>query len=158
TFGAAGTDLWLSVVMKGLGTNASSSDGIITLRNAASSSVNISTGTNTSANFSIKDATGGISASSSVPNSTLSLLVVHYQFLSGADIVDLYANPIPGGAPPGSSSAQLTSLDTGTGLDRIAVTGATFGATPIQIDEIRLGSTFASVTPVPEPSALLLAG
>jgi len=70
-----------------------------------------------------------------------SLLVVRADFRSGNDVFTLYVDPTPGEAEP-SSGAIKTDLDLGT-VSRIGIysTGA------FDLDEIRIGSTFASVTP-----------
>ena len=80
-----------------------------------------------------------------------SLLVLKAEFRTGADLFTLYVNPTPGGAEPSTGGTVLSSLDLGivTGL-AIYSTGA------FSIDEIRVGPTFADVTPVvPLPSAAI---
>jgi hypothetical protein len=69
------------------------------------------------------------------------LLVVRADFRSGNDLFTLYVNPAPGGSEP-SSNVMKSDLDLGT-VSRIGIysTGA------FDLDEIRIGSTFASVTP-----------
>jgi hypothetical protein len=86
------------------------------------------------------DAYSGVPATA---NQT-ALLVVRVDFNFGApDVFSLYVNPTPGGPEPATPDAVLTNdigsqngvaLNTGNG-------GAAF------FDEIRLGATFASVTP-----------
>jgi hypothetical protein len=93
---------------------------------------------------------------------TTALLVLRADFLAGADIFTLYVNPTPGGPEP-AGGAVKTDLDLG------AVPGITIYSTgAFSIDEIRVGTTFADVTPaaaapVPLPASLtaglvLLAG
>jgi hypothetical protein len=69
------------------------------------------------------------------------LLVVRADFRSGNDVFTLYVNPLPGGSEP-TSTAIKTDLDLGT-VSRIGIysTGA------FDLDEIRIGGTYASVTP-----------
>lgn len=69
------------------------------------------------------------------------LLVVRADFRAGNDVFTLYVNPQPGGSEP-VSNAIKTDLDLGT-VSRIGIysTGA------FDLDEIRIGGTFASVTP-----------
>src|SRR5262249_7335131 len=52
------------------------------------------------------------------------------------------------------------SFDLGTGnrLVELSVTSIGAGVAAYAADELRIGNTFSDVTPVPEPSALLLAG
>jgi hypothetical protein len=69
------------------------------------------------------------------------LLVVKAQFKSGNDTFTLYVNPTPGQPEP-SSNLIKTDLDLAT-VSRIGIysTGA------FDVDEIRIGSSFESVTP-----------
>jgi hypothetical protein len=75
------------------------------------------------------------------------LLVVKAQFLAGNDVFTLYVNPRPGHPEPVTGNAVKSDVDLGT-VSKIGIysTGA-FG-----IDEIRIGSTFADVTPVRDGS------
>jgi pectate lyase len=99
---------------------------------------------------------------------TTYLVVVKYQFNPGAndDEVALYINPLPGGDEP------APALTTTTGIDRkqihsvwlpqgtlAGITGADFGSASgaINMDEIRVGTTWADVTPRdPEAGTLQL--
>lgn len=71
------------------------------------------------------------------------LLVVKAQFLAGNDVFTLYVNPRPGHPEPVAGNAVKSDVDLGT-VSKIGIysTGA------FVIDEIRIGSTFADVTPV----------
>ena len=71
------------------------------------------------------------------------LLVVKAQFLAGNDVFTLYVNPRPGHPEPVAGNAVKSDVDLGT-VSKIGIysTGA------FAIDEIRIGSTFADVTPV----------
>jgi hypothetical protein len=79
------------------------------------------------------------------------LLVLKAQFQPGADVFTLYTNPTPGGPEPAAGAVK-------TGSDVGPVTGVTVYSTgAFSVDEIRVGTTFADVTPVvPEPSGALL--
>ncbi|MFO0914723.1 MAG: hypothetical protein U0795_17325 [Pirellulales bacterium] len=81
------------------------------------------------------------------------LLVLKAEFKAGNDLFTLYADPIPGLPEPASGVIKSTT-DVGQAFGlTIYSTGA------FSIDEIRVGETFADVTPVPEPlaqSALML--
>ncbi len=74
-------------------------------------------------------------------------LVVEAQFQAGDDVLSLFVNPTPGQPQPGTPSATKNDLDVGTAT---AVVINNYGG--YTTDEIRIGPTFASVTPVPEPS------
>jgi hypothetical protein len=79
------------------------------------------------------------------------LLVVKAEFLDPNDRFTLYMNPIPGGPEPLVGTIKFDSnLSTVSGFTLYS-TGA------FSIDELRLGETFADVTPaVPEPGAILI--
>jgi MYXO-CTERM domain-containing protein len=79
------------------------------------------------------------------------LLVLKAQFTAGNDQFTLYVNPVPGAPEPAAGLVKNNSnVSTVAGLTLYS-TGA------FSIDELRLGETFADVTPVPEPATWLLA-
>jgi hypothetical protein len=80
------------------------------------------------------------------------LLVVKAEYAAvGNDRFTLYVNPLPGAPEP---PAGIVKNDANFGL----VQGLTIYSTgAMRIDELRVGETFADVTPVPEPAALALA-
>lgn len=101
---------------------------------------------------------GSGSANTSAPSATLSLLVARIDFVTGPDTVTLYVNPTVG-APEPAASTTLTGFSIGTFdyLRLAAGAGNSTGATSTvtgTLDELRIGNTFASVTPAaaPEPS------
>jgi hypothetical protein len=71
-----------------------------------------------------------------------SMLVVKFEFNSGADVVTLYVDPTPGRLEP-TSNAVKTDLDLGL-VSRMFIvsTGASYA-----IDEIRVGTTYTDVVP-----------
>ena len=75
------------------------------------------------------------------------LLVLEAQFQAGDDLLSLFVNPTPGQPQPGTPSATKNDLDVGTVT---AVVINNYGG--YTTDEIRIGTTFASVTAVPEPT------
>jgi hypothetical protein len=81
-----------------------------------------------------------------------SLYVAKFDFLSGSDKVTVYANPTLGTEP---TTAALVKTDAGD-MSFDALSLASFNGGVFYADEIRLGTTFASVTPssVPEPSTV----
>jgi hypothetical protein len=84
------------------------------------------------------------------------LLVVKAEFLDLVDRFTLYVNPLPGGPEPLVGTLKFDSnLSTVSGFTLYSGGG-------FSVDELRLGETFADVTPaVPEPSSaviLLVAG
>jgi hypothetical protein len=92
----------------------------------------------------------GIAAVSNVT----AFLAVEVEYGASTDTELLYVNPTPGAAQPGTPSATMTyniGNQKGLGLNTFNGAYATF-------DEIRGGTTWASVTPVPEPSTFALVG
>lgn len=88
---------------------------------------------------------GQVATSLSPAVGQTTLLVLKAEFKSGADLFTLYADPIPGQPEPATGvSKSTTDISQALGLT-IYSTGA------FSIDEIRVGETFADVTPVPEP-------
>lgn len=89
-----------------------------------------------------------------VPNET-AFLVARFQFREGNDAVTLYVNPTPGAAEP-TSGVTYSGRDMPVLQPYVAFDG--FGAGIYhEFDEMRIGSTYASVAPaVPEPSAAVL--
>jgi hypothetical protein len=75
------------------------------------------------------------------------LLVLEAQFQAGNDLLSLFVNPTPGQAQPATPSATKSDLDVGT-VNSVVINN--YGG--YTTDEIRIGSTFASVTSVPEPA------
>lgn len=107
------------------------------------------------ADFGLEGPANDVSLSSvPVVVDTTVLLVVRVDFLAGNDHVSLYVNPTPGGPEPPTPDVFKTDLDVGT-INSVVINNYGGWLT----DDIRIGSTFASVTPaaaVPEPSALVL--
>jgi hypothetical protein len=85
---------------------------------------------------------------------TTVLLVLRADFLPGNDRFSLFVDPTPGAPEPATPNAIKTDLDVGS-AKFIFLNNAGSWTT----DEIRIGPTFASVTPVnpvPEPRSWLL--
>jgi hypothetical protein len=102
----------------------------------------------------LEDRGGGLQVASSnvtVVGQTV-FLVLRAQFNAGNDLFTLYINPVPGGSEPAAGVVKNNSnMSTVAGLTLYS-TGA------FSIDELRLGETFADVTPaIPEPASALLA-
>ena len=160
--GADGTTRWLSFVMQRT-TGVSAGGGLVigspTTQGPAQG---LFVGDPTDSEFyglSQQGGAGTPTASSRVPVTNQALLVVRLLFAPGNDTFDLFVNPPLGGPPPATPDASI-SFDLGTGnrLVELSVTSIGAGAAAYLADELRIGNTFSDVTPVPEPSALLLAG
>lgn len=90
--------------------------------------------------------------------STTYLLVAKYDFGTAAandGSITLWVNPTLGGAAPsGGSQVGITGADESL----MAFTGVALEGGAAQFDEVRIGGTFADVTPmVPEPTSIGLA-
>jgi hypothetical protein len=79
--------------------------------------------------------------------------VIRIDFTEGVDPVYLYLNPQPGAPEPATPSASLINLNVNF-LNMVSLTGP--GG--VGYDSLRIGTTYADVTPVPEPAALSLVG
>lgn len=82
-------------------------------------------------------------------------LVGRIQFAAGNDTITLWANPTPGLANPDTTAFTKTDYDFGTSIDG-AFLNRSFG--DWTNDEIRFGSSFASVSAIPEPTTWALIG
>jgi hypothetical protein len=71
---------------------------------------------------------------------------VKAQFLNGHDIFTLYVNPVPGDSEP-TSGAVKSDLDLGV----VSAVGI-YSTGGFAVDEIRIGTTFADVTPAANPA------
>lgn len=102
----------------------------------------------------LEDRGGSLQVSSGVPTvvGETVFLVLKAEFIAGNDQFTLFMNPVPGAPEPATGTVKNNS-NAGT------VAGLTIYSTgAFSIDELRLGETFADVTPaVPEPATVLLA-
>ncbi len=103
--------------------------------------------------FVVENLGGGSQVSSGVETviNQTAFIVLRMDFIGTPDVVTMHLNPTPGGLEPAGGTVKSDiDLDGITGLS-ILSTGA------FSLDEIRVGNTYASVTPVPEPTTLTLA-
>ena len=104
---------------------------------------------------------GGVSAvytPSGTPYSvgTTYLVVLGYDFGAANNNMSLWVNPTPGGSMP-LATLTLNSTTKATSIDNVGFKSqATTGQ--FLIDNLLVGTTWADVTPVPEPAAFALAG
>lgn len=85
---------------------------------------------------------GQVTSGVSVAAGQTAFLVIKAEFRAGADVFTLYVNPTPGGPEP-ISGATKSDSDVGT------VAGLTiYSSGAFSIDELRVGETFADVTPI----------
>lgn len=86
---------------------------------------------------------GQVASNVAVVPATPALIVLKIQFSAGADMVTLYANPVPGTGEPATGVVKA-DLDLGT-VQSIALGGVD---ARFSFDEFRLGTTYADVVPV----------
>ena len=152
--GADGTTRYFSVVLRPEGTlGAGAFNGFfgVTLETAGEPELYFGKpGGGAITQYVVEDRGGAGQVSSGVPAvvGQPALLVLKAQFNAGNDVFTLYVNPTPGGPEP---AAGAVKSDSNVG----PVTGLTIYSTgAFSVDELRVGDTFADVTPaVPEPSA-----
>ena len=103
-------------------------------------------------NYALENGVGAGQISSTQPEvlGATALLVVRFDFTATNDTVRLYVNPA-GGAEPAVADAIKSDLNLSTFVGVSISTGA---AARWSVDEIRVGITFADVTPVPEPGSM----
>jgi hypothetical protein len=152
--GADGTTRYFSVVLRPEGTlGAGAFNGFfgVTLETAGEPELYFGKpGDGAIGQYVVEDRGGAGQVNSGVPAAVgqAALLVLKAQFNAGNDVFTLYVNPTAGGAEP---AAGAVKSDSNVG----PVTGLTIYSTgAFSVDEIRVGDTFADVTPaVPEPVA-----
>ena len=95
-----------------------------------------------------RPAVPGISAGAGVDT----LLVVRVQHQAGNDMLTLYVNPTPGAASPDGGLSTSTALDLGS-YTRVGISGGNgLGTNSARLDEVRIGTTYADVTPYQRPA------
>ncbi len=100
-----------------------------------------------------------LSTVTAVPNQTVfAVMKLRYSSAANDDAVSLWVNPSDLGSEAGS-----TNFVTISGFDfwhnsAMNISLASWSATSGSWDEMRVGTTWADVTPVPEPSTLALLG
>lgn len=90
-------------------------------------------------------------ASSSLNVNSTYFVVVEYTFTDdGSDTLALYLNPVPGDSKPGTPDALYSGVDL-TSFDKIVLRQQS-GCGTFELDELRVGTSWDSVTPfVPAP-------
>ena len=105
-----------------------------------------------SQNFFLTDFTGPALNQNAVvlpgPSTATNLFVLRFDFAAGPDTVRAYANP-PLGTEPASANGTITGAN--LSFDRVAFANFGGGAAELHVDEIRIGTTYASVTPAAAP-------
>jgi hypothetical protein len=88
-------------------------------------------------------------------------LVVEELTLGSGPVANLYVDPLPGGSQPGTATATQTGTTAVASVDDVGLKIQSSGTSGnYDIDDLLIGTTWASVTPatVPEPSTFALFG
>ncbi len=114
-----------------------------------------------------RNGVGGQGGYSNTAATNLSFLVLRLDLnIAGSpnDRFRLYVNPILG-AEPGTAAVDVADYDLFSSFSVIDLlricagsSNADYGASQMQIDELRLADTYASAAPIPEPSTAMLLG
>jgi hypothetical protein len=108
--------------------------------------------------YDAKFGAAGIATNGPAASTTPALLVYRLTFSAAGETISAYYNPTPGAAEP-AVAGSTSVIPEGTFAATLTSIRLQSGDQPINFDEVRIGTTFADVTPVPEPaSAGLLAG
>lgn len=113
-----------------------------------------------SLNVSIGSNTPGLQSASSPGTITIGQTYFVVVRIDSGNLVTLYLNPTPGVEnPPGAYQTVSQSLTLATEFTRVGVFSEHIGAN-WTFDELRLGTTYLDVAPIPEPSewALIFSG
>lgn len=152
TIGTAGTTKFLSFLLRPEGTLGQGNAGGYFGVELRGSGPDLYVGflNNGSNDLGMNTSGGGGDVGSGVDavSGTTYLMVVRLDFVAGNDTATLYVNPTPGGAAPASGTVK-NDIDL-TNVTQLGLTAS--GA--FSVDEIRIGDTFADVTPVPEPTTV----
>jgi hypothetical protein len=161
-FGANNTSAWFSFLFRA--PSAASNTlftGIGTAGNYSTSGFGVRLTLNTGSNLLMAARIAGNHSADatpfgSTPYGSTHLVVGRIDFKAGNDDLRLWANPTLGSTPTDGSAtvANLGAADAGSVPSILNIRGG--GGTIIQVDEWRMGDSFAAVT-VPEPAAALAA-
>lgn len=86
----------------------------------------------------------------SLPIGTTVFVAVKFNATSAPTSAALFLNPLPGGTEPSATATSNTTIGTYAGIGSLFLRqagNATSGTGNIEVDEIRVGATWASVTP-----------
>lgn len=168
--GGAGNDVWLSFLVR----SDAAGGQVLGLYNSGTPVAVFGTPTAGSAAYGMSLLTPATSAGTqtltvapgvAADGATTHLVAVHLQLGTvGAlvNVVTMYLDPDvsslgTGAAPTGGSTATFSAA-TDFGFNQIVLGNFAGTSSVAQFDEIRLGPTWADVSPVPEPAGLLLVG
>jgi PEP-CTERM motif-containing protein len=100
------------------------------------------------------DPKGGVASTGTTPVNIQEFLVYRIDFLASSAEIRLFENPLLGIEPAITAATAFTTKTAALNWDNVRIQANQTGV----IDEVRIGTTYADVAPVPEPaSAALLA-
>lgn len=99
---------------------------------------------------------GSGNATFAVGTGSVAFVVAKIVLKTGADDVYLWVNPSLSSAPADASAAQLLATSTFT-FDRIRIQHGLGGGQTFEVDELRLGQSFADVAPISPPVPVIAA-
>lgn len=150
TFGADGTTMYMSMLMRAEGTlNEGYSFGFfgVFLESSGTHVYVGKPGGGLYGNWGLENQGGSGQVTTGVPIvvDQPMLLVLRADFQAGPDQFTLYLNPVSGGPEPLTGTVK-------TGVDAGTITGLEiFSSGAFSVDEIRIGDTYADVNGIPEP-------
>ena len=97
------------------------------------------------------DDTVGTGRTNVTASATPALLVYRLNFTGAGDTIDVFVNPTPGQPLPGTPNGTF-AIPEDSFPDTFNNIRLQSGDQPINFDEFRIGTTYADVTPVPEPA------
>ncbi len=149
--GTEGTTRYISFLMRPEGIlHQGAFDGWFSVSLRGSQEVNVVMGSGDFYNLEI-GRTASPTTKKAVVGET-NLFVVRVDFTEGVDPVRLFINPQPGAPEPAIASASQINLDVDL-INQVVLTGpGAYG-----VDELRIGTSYADVLPVPEPSTAAVA-
>jgi hypothetical protein len=92
--------------------------------------------------------------SSTIIDATTHFLVLSLDFGATTTTINMYVDPTPGLASPDVAAAVANYSIPNFSFDNIRIEGGTGVNALLNFDEIRLGNSYAAVSPVPEPGYL----
>jgi hypothetical protein len=135
TYGRNGTQVWTSYLIRGLK---------VEVGEIAANIGNPNIGKGWGDGISVYTAGGG---GRMLPDTTY-LLVVRYTFHTGNDLIHLWVNPTPGTQPADSAAHVITRAFDNPESNILSVRMQPYGKGSYDIDEFRVGRSYAEVVPV----------
>ncbi|MDF3129496.1 hypothetical protein P0Y35_09850 [Kiritimatiellaeota bacterium B1221] len=154
------SDIWLSMLIAvptAVGLNTSAEFGITMVRNSWGGTIEYEAGKGWANNTSLVSSRlspNSLNDAEFGATSTETMLIV-YHFANGS-AGEVWVNPTIGGSAPTAGTGQTLTDSGNTGLTGIYNANLTYLGEDMSFDELRIGTSFADISPVPEPGALSL--